>query len=89
MSAPAFTYILSCSDGTLYTGSTKDLERRVAAHNAGRGARYTMGRRPVTLVYSEVLSSWGEALRREYQIKRLSRNQKEALISDRFEDPSS
>ena len=82
MSSPAFVYILSCADGTFYTGSTKNLEKRLAVHNTGRGARYTAGRRPVALIYSEPCASWGNALRRECEIKRLSRKQKEALVAE-------
>ncbi|MEA3346397.1 MAG: GIY-YIG nuclease family protein [Chloroflexota bacterium] len=74
------TYILRCSDGTLYTGWTTDLERRVAEHNAGRGARYTRGRRPVRLVYREEHPTSTEAQRRERAIKKLSRREKLALI---------
>lgn len=76
-------YILRCSDETLYTGITKDVERRIGEHN-GRyhgGARYTSARRPVTLVYLEILKSRSEAAKREFEIKRLSREEKEELIS--------
>lgn len=76
-----YVYILQCKDGSFYTGWTTDLEKRLAAHNAGRGAKYTRGRLPVTMVYYEVLSSKTEALRREAGIKKLSRTQKEALIA--------
>ena len=76
-----YTYMLRCADGTLYTGWTKDLQKRVAAHNAGTGARYTRGRRPVTLVYYEAFPSKAEAMRREYAVKQLSREEKEALLS--------
>lgn len=75
--------MVRCSDGTLYTGWTFDLEARVEAHNSGRGARYTSGRRPVELVYSEEADSQGEALRRERAIKRMSRRAKEALTKVR------
>jgi len=75
-----FTYILQCRDGTLYTGWTTDLERRVADHNAGRGARYTRGRRPVRLVYWEEYSTSAEAQRRERALRGLSRRKKLALI---------
>ena len=73
-------YILRCADGTLYTGWTNDPEARLAAHNAGRGARYTRSRRPVTLVYSESSDTKEEAMSREWHIKRLSREEKLALI---------
>ena len=77
----AFLYILRCGDGSLYTGITLDLERRVAQHRAGRAARYTRSRLPVTLVWWRELDSWGEALREELRIKRLNRAGKEALVS--------
>jgi putative endonuclease len=73
---------LRCADGTLYAGSTTDVEARVRAHNAGRGARYTLGRRPVSLVYQEQCGSKSAALRREHALKRLTRSGKEALIAD-------
>ena len=75
-----FVYLLRCADGTLYTGFTNDLARRLAAHNAGRGAKYTRGRRPVELVYWESFSNKSSALRRECAIKRLSRAEKLSLI---------
>ena len=78
---PPTVYIVRCADGTLYTGYALDVEQRCAAHNAGRGARYTAGRRPVTVVYSEPCETVGEALKREYALKRLSRAEKEALIA--------
>lgn len=73
-------YIVQCTDGTLYTGWTDNLEKRLAAHNAGRGAKYTRSRRPVRLVHWEELPDRSAALRREAQIKRMSRAQKLALI---------
>ena len=76
-----FVYIVRCADGTLYTGYARDPINRVETHNSGRGARYTSGRRPVTLVYSESFESLGDALRREAQLKRLSRAKKEALVT--------
>lgn len=69
-------YILLCADGTLYTGWTNDIEKRLAAHNAGRGAKYTRGRRPVTLLYSEACATKSEAMSREAAIKKLSREEK-------------
>jgi putative endonuclease len=69
-----------CSDGTLYTGYTTDLVRRINTHNKGRGAKYTRGRLPVFLVYSEEFPTKSEALRRELEIKKLSRKEKEILI---------
>ena len=76
-----FVYIVRCADGTLYTGYAKDPERRMQAHNAGRGAKYTIGRRPVSLVYVERFRSLGKALRREHALKRATRRQKESLIA--------
>ena len=78
-----FVYIVRCADGTLYTGYARDPRARVKVHNSGRGARYTSGRRPVRLVYSESYESVGEALRREWALKRRSRAQKEELIGRR------
>ncbi len=75
-----YVYILRCGDGSLYTGWTNHLEERVAAHQAGRGAKYTRGRGPVELVYWERFSTREEAMRREYAIKRLSRADKLKLI---------
>ena len=79
----AWVYVLRCADGTLYTGYARDPKARVKVHNSGRGARYTSGRRPVRLVYAESCESVGEALRREYALKRRSRAQKEAMIARR------
>lgn len=76
----AFTYILKCADGTLYTGWTNDIEKRLAAHNAGKGAKYTRTRRPVELVYCEKYETKEEAMSRECAIKKLTRVQKEVLI---------
>ena len=74
------TYILQCADGSFYTGWTNDLEKRVADHNAGRGAKYTKGRGPVTCVYAEEFPTKEEAMSREYQIKHLTREEKQTLI---------
>jgi putative endonuclease len=71
-----YVYVLSCSDDTLYTGSTNDLEKRLETHNAGKGAKYTRGRLPVVLKYSESFATKGEALKREAEIKNFSRKQK-------------
>jgi putative endonuclease len=76
-----FVYILQCADGSYYTGWTTDLERRVAAHNAGRGGRYTRSRRPVKLVYWEEHPDRRSAQRRELALKRLSRARKLALVT--------
>lgn len=75
-----YTYILSCADGTLYTGWTNDLDRRLAAHNAGRGGKYTRARLPVTLVYYEEFAAKEEAMAREWAIKQLTRSEKLKLI---------
>ena len=75
-----YVYILLCRDGTLYTGCTNDLERRLAVHNAGKGAKYTRSRLPVCLKYWEVLPNKSSALRRERAIKSLTRREKLALI---------
>jgi len=77
-----YTYIVECSDRSFYTGWTTDLHMRLAAHNAGRGARYTRGRRPVRVVYWECFSSRSEAQRREVMIKRQKRSKKEQLIAE-------
>ena len=69
-------YILECKDGTLYTGVTDDLSRRLAAHRAGKGAKYTRGRGPLILRYTECCEDRSVALRREIQIKRLTREEK-------------
>lgn len=78
----AFVYIVECADGTYYTGWTTDIRHRVDTHNAGKGARYTRSRRPVKLVHLEHFSSRQEAMRREWEIKQLTRKQKEELIRD-------
>ena len=75
-----YTYILQCSDGTLYTGYALDIEHRLVVHNRGKGAKYTRGRLPVTLVYSECFGTKTEALQRERQIKKLDRIGKIRLI---------
>ncbi|AFZ72773.1 GIY-YIG nuclease family protein [Natronobacterium gregoryi] len=73
-------YVLECADGSLYTGYTTDLERRVAEHDDGDGAKYTRGRTPVELVYHERYESRSAAMSREYEIKQLSRREKERLV---------
>lgn len=75
-----YTYILKCQDGSLYTGWTNDLEKRVQVHNAGKGAKYTKNRRPVELVYWEEYETKNEAMKREYAIKHMSRREKEKLV---------
>lgn len=76
-----YTYLLQCADGTLYCGWTNHLKERVEAHNAGKGAKYTKTRRPVTLVYYEEFATKQEAMRREWAVKQLSRLQKLELIT--------
>lgn len=76
-------YILRCGDGTLYTGCTNDLPRRLEAHQKGKGAKYTRSRPPVELAYREAAADKSAALRREIAIKRLSRREKLALIAER------
>ena len=75
-----YVYVLSCADDTLYTGYTTDLARRVAEHDAGKGAKYTRGRTPVELVHAESFESRSTAMSREYEIKQLSRAEKERLV---------
>lgn len=75
-----FVYILRCADGTLYTGVTDNVERRAAEHGGGRGAKYTRGRGPVTVVYREACAGRSAALRREAAVKKLRRAEKLALI---------
>ena len=75
-----YLYILRCGDGTLYTGITTDVEKRLEQHRSGRGAKYTRGRAPLELVYREECGTHSDALRREYAVKALNREQKLALI---------
>lgn len=75
-------YILHCADGTLYTGWTNDLKRRLFLHNEGKGAKYTKPRRPVQVVYTESYAEKNEAMKREYAIKKLSREEKLRLIEE-------
>ncbi|MCE5091263.1 GIY-YIG nuclease family protein [Staphylococcus devriesei] len=77
-----YVYIVRCSDNSLYTGYAKDVEARVAKHNAGKGAKYTKIRRPVVLVYQELYTSKSEALRREDEIKTFTRQQKLKMIEE-------
>ncbi len=76
-----YTYILRCSDGTLYTGWTNDLKKRIFVHNSGRGAKYTRSRLPVELIYFEEFSTKQEAMSREMHIKQLNKKQKEELAA--------
>jgi putative endonuclease len=75
-----YVYVLACADDTLYTGYTTDVERRVAEHDADEGARYTRGRTPVELVHVEEFETRSAAMSREYEIKQLSRAEKERLV---------
>ena len=75
-----YTYIVRCSDGTLYTGWTNNLEKRIKDHNDGRGAKYTKPRRPVALEYYEEFRTKEEAMRREWEIKRMSRGDKLSIV---------
>lgn len=77
-----FVYIVRCSDNSLYTGYTNNIEVRINKHNAGKGAKYTKIRRPVVLVYQEMYESKSEALRREYEIKTFTRQRKLKLIEE-------
>ena len=75
-----YLYILRCGDGTLYTGITNDVEKRLEAHRAGKGAKYTRGRSPLELAYRECCGGHSDALKREAAVKKLTRQQKEKLI---------
>ncbi len=75
-----YLYILRCKDGTLYTGITTDVDKRLEAHRSGKGAKYTRGRSPLELVYRETCGSHSEALKRERKIKSLTREEKQKLI---------
>jgi putative endonuclease len=77
-----YVYVLRCADDTLYTGYTTDVDRRVAEHDAGEGAKYTRGRTPVELRYTESFETRSAALSREHEIKALSRAEKERLVGD-------
>lgn len=77
-----YTYIAECSDGTFYTGWTTDIDKRIKAHNDGRGAKYTRSRLPVRLVYLETHDTKEEAMSREYQIKKMTRFAKEKLVEN-------
>lgn len=79
--AGCYVYILRCGDGSLYTGSTTDVSRRLTAHQKGNGAKYTRSRLPVELAYQEAVENWSAALRREAAIKRMTRSEKLSLIA--------
>ena len=78
-----YTYVVRCSDGTYYTGWTNDLDKRIRAHNEGKGAKYTRSRGPVELVYYEEFESKEEAMSREWAIKRMTRDEKATLIASK------
>ena len=80
-----YVYVIECADGSFYTGYTTDVERRVAEHDAGEGAKYTRGRTPVTLRHVESFESRSAAMSREHAIKSLSRAEKEWLIGEERE----
>lgn len=77
-----YVYILRCSDNTLYTGWTNNLNNRIETHSSGKGAKYTRGRLPIKLVYFEEYDDKKSAMKREYEIKKLSREEKLKLIED-------
>ena len=77
-----YTYIVRCRDGSLYTGWTNNLEKRLKDHNSGRGAKYTKSRRPVLLAYYEEFATKEEAMRREWEIKQMKRQEKILLIQE-------
>ena len=79
-----YTYMLQCGDGTYYTGWTNDLDRRLKAHNEGKGGKYTRSRRPVRLVYYEEHETKQEAMRRDWEIKQLTRAGKEELLQKKM-----
>lgn len=79
-----YVYIVKCSDGTLYTGYTNNLEKRLKVHNSGKGAKYTRCRLPVELVYFEEYCTKSEATKREYSIKQLTRENKMKLVSSMY-----
>ena len=78
-----YLYVLRCGDGTFYTGITTDVERRLEEHRQGRGAKYTRGRGPLELAYQEECGNHSEALKREYAVKQLTREEKEDLIGNK------
>jgi len=83
-----YLYILRCADNTLYTGITTDVEKRLEAHRSGKGAKYTRGRTPLELVYREICGSHSDALKRELEIKKLTRQEKQNLIEKTEEKPT-
>ena len=79
-----YVYILSCSDGTYYTGATKNIEKRLSAHQKGKAAKYTRGRLPVKIVFSEYYKTLSEAMKKEKEIQKLSRTHKINIIKAKF-----
>jgi putative endonuclease len=77
-----YVYVVECKDGTFYTGYTINISKRIRVHNRGKGAKYTRGRRPVKLLYYEIFNERGMALSREYEIKQMSREEKENLVHE-------
>ncbi|UPW01553.1 GIY-YIG nuclease family protein [Halorussus gelatinilyticus] len=82
MTVHHWVYVVECADGSFYTGYTTDVERRVREHDRGEGAKYTRGRTPVELVHTERFDSKSAAMSREYEVKQLSRRQKEELVEE-------
>ena len=83
MESTWYLYILRCKDGTYYTGITTDVEKRLEVHRSGKGAKYTRGRGPLELVYSETCENHSQALKRECEVKKLPKEQKQQLILSR------
>jgi len=81
-----YVYMVVCSDDTIYTGYTNDLDSRIVKHNRGKGAKYVRGRCPVKLIYQEIHNSKSDAMKREYQIKRLTHMEKLFLVSEKNEE---
>lgn len=81
---PCWVYIMECNDGSFYTGVSNNISKRLEQHNNGLGAKYTNSRKPVSLVYFEKHSSRSEAMKREYAIKQLTRQQKKELVDNFF-----
>ncbi len=78
----SYVYVLRCGDGSLYTGWTNDLKQRLAAHQSGKGAKYTRGRLPIEMVYFEEMPDKSAALKRENELKKLKKTKKELLIKN-------
>lgn len=85
----SYTYMVRCKDGSLYTGWTNDLEKRIKAHNEGKGAKYTRSRGPVELVYTEEYETKQEAMSREVKIKHLTKTEKEYLVETYWQESQS